>query len=195
MIAKLKGTIERLSPTEAIVDVHGIGYGVTVPVDTWEYIKEGVEGTLWISTYVREDRFELYGFAEQVTRILFEVLIAQSGIGPKMGLELCAIPRELLLHAVQENDADLLSSSVKGVGKKRAEKLLIELKSLIERKPELFASAGTLGATTSEQFDQDTIAALTNLGYDTSTILRVLRGLPADISSTEERITAALRAL
>ncbi|MDD5469363.1 MAG: Holliday junction ATP-dependent DNA helicase RuvA [Candidatus Peribacteraceae bacterium] len=195
MITRLQGIIERLSATEALVDVHGVGYGVSVPVDTWEHVKDGNEGTLWICTYVREDRLELYGFAERVTLTLFELLIAQSGIGPRVGLELCAVPRELLLRAVQEDDADLLSSSVKGIGKKRAEKLLVELKSLMEKQPELFRGSGSPHAGMAHQFDQDTIAALAGLGYDTQTILRVLKELPAEISSTEERVTAALRAL
>lgn len=195
MITRLHGTIERLSPSEALIDIQGVGYGISVPVDTWDHVQDGKEGTLWISTYVREDRFELYGFAEKVTLSLFEILIAQSGIGPKMGLELCAIPRELLLRAVQENDADLLSSSVKGVGKKRAEKLLLELKSLLEKQPELFECSGGSGAASHAQFDQDTIDALSSLGYDTSTILRVLKELPPELASTEERVTAALRAI
>ncbi|MDD3896636.1 MAG: OB-fold domain-containing protein [Candidatus Peribacteraceae bacterium] len=195
MITRLQGIIERLSATEALVDVHGVGYGVSVPVDTWEHVKDGSEGTLWISTYVREDRLELYGFAERVTLTLFELLIAQSGIGPRVGLELCAVPRELLLRAVQEDDADLLSSSVKGIGKKRAEKLLLELKSLMEKQPELFRGSGSTNGIRANQFDQDTIAALAGLGYDTQTILRALKELPPELSSTEERVTAALRAL
>ena len=195
MITRLQGTIERLSPAKALVDVHGVGYGVSVPVDTWEHVQDGSEGTLWISTYVREDRLDLYGFAGRLTLNLFELLIAQSGIGPKVGLELCAVPRELLLRAVQENDADLLSSSVKGIGKKRAEKLLVELKSLMEKQPELFRSSDSLNGAMANQFDQDTIAALANLGYDTQTILHVLKELPAELSTTEERVTAALRAL
>jgi Holliday junction DNA helicase RuvA len=125
--------------------------------------------------------------------LLFEKLIAQSGIGPKVGLELCAVPREMLARAVHEEDAALLST-VKGIGKKRAEKLLVELRSVAEHMPALFAHNGST-TESSNRFDTDAIAALEALGYDTSTILDVLKGLPNDITSTEERVTAALRAL
>jgi len=193
MIARLTGTIHRLSPGEALVDVHGVGYRVAVPVDTWDSVREEADGSLWISTYVREDRFDLYGFRDHHTQQLFEKLIAQSGIGPKVALELCAVPRELLLRAVQENDAALLCT-VKGIGRKRAEKLLVELKSLVEKSPDLLATRGADG-TRMESFDQDVIDALTSLGYETNAVLRILRDLPKDLGTTEERVKAALRAL
>jgi Holliday junction DNA helicase RuvA len=191
MITRLTGSIHRLSPTEALVDVHGVGYKVSVPVDTWDTLPGESEGTLWTSTYVREDRLDLYGFRDRNTLMLFEELIAQQGIGPKVGLELCAMPRELLSRAVSENDAALLCT-VKGIGKKRAEKLLLELRSLAEKSPNLLAADGV---KTGDKFDHDAVAALAALGYDTPTILTVLQKLPKSLETTEERVTAALRSL
>jgi len=193
MIARLKGTAHRLKTGEAIIDVAGVGYAVSMPIDAWEKVKDGDECTLWISTYVREDRLELFGFLDQGSRSLFELLISQSGIGPKMGLELCAVPRELLLQATEQNDPKLLST-VKGVGAKKAEKILIELKNMIEKEPEIFGHYASSGAK-EDAYDQDAIDALTTLGYDTSTILNALKALPADLGSTEERVAASLRAL
>ena len=193
MIARLRGTIQRLSTGNAIVDVRGVGYMVSTPINTWENITDGDDCTLWISTYVREDRLELYGFVDQGSCTLFELLIAQSGIGPKMGLELCAVPRDLLLQAVDKNDPGLLST-VKGIGKKKAEKLLVELRTVVEKQPIIFGT-NTGKTASSKQYDEDAISALTCLGYDTPTILQVLRELPKDLGTTEERVTEALRSL
>ena len=194
MIARLRGTIERLDPGNAIVDVSGVGYRVVLPITDWDVLLDATEHHLYISTYVREDRLELYGFLEPGSCTLFELLIAQSGIGPRMGLELCAVPRDLLGHAADQSDHKLLMT-VKGVGKKMAEKLLVELRTMIEKQPTIFGAStdGDSGATPT--IDQDAIAALSSLGYETSTILQVLKELPEDLASTEERVTAALRSL
>ncbi len=193
MIARLRGTIQRLPTGNALVDVRGVGYMVSTPISTWENLTDGDDCTLWISTYVREDRLDLYGFLDQGSCTLFELLIAQSGIGPKMGLELCAVPRDLLLQAVDKNDPDLLST-VKGIGKKKAEKLLVELRTVVEKQPIIFGTS-TGKPSASKQYDEDAISALTSLGYDTPTILQVLRELPKDLGTTEERVTEALRSL
>ncbi len=192
MIAHLRGTVTKGMPGECSLDVHGVGYRVTIPTNTWDELADGVETMLWISTYVREDRLELYGFADAETRLLFEQCIGMSGVGPKMGMELCAVPRNLLLQAVNENDPGILRS-VKGVGGKTAEKLLVELKSLVDKAPSLFATkdAQPMGAA----YDRDTIEALVQLGYATQDILKVLKGLPKDLPTTEARVTAALRNL
>ncbi len=193
MIAHLRGVITKGAPGDATVDVSGVGYRVRMPAPEWDLISDGSSRQLWISTYVREDRLELFGFTDPLLRVLFDELIDRPGIGPRMALELCAVPRSLLLQAINEQDSALLST-VKGIGKKTAEKLLIELKGLSEKRPEIF-----LGMTGRDQkgggYDQDTIAALSQLGYSTPDILRILPSLPKNLKSTEERVTAALRAL
>lgn len=176
---------------EVSIDVGGVGYRVIVPLDAWDTLEEGVVTTLWISTYVREDRFELYGFLDVATRGLFEELTQISGIGPRMGVELCGVPRGLLLKAIQEDDAAPLTS-IKGIGRKTAEKLLVELKSLAERIPTLFTSDPR---AISARFDPDAVAALSQLGYNQTDITRVLESVPQELSTTEERVAAALRSL
>ncbi|MBI3332206.1 Holliday junction branch migration protein RuvA [Candidatus Peregrinibacteria bacterium] len=193
MIAHLRGIIHRLDPTEITVDVSGVGYLVSVPLDVWDNLKEAEPAMLWISTYVREDRFDLYGFPDRAGRTIFEEFIAIPGIGPKLGLELCAVPRAMILRAIQEEDVSTLTS-IKGIGKKTAEKLLLELKSLLERKPTIFGTVQP-GELTRSEFDQDAISALSTLGYDTPRIIRALKELPSDLKSTEERVAAALRSL
>lgn len=194
MIASLKGTIHRLNLEEVCIDVNGVGYRVHVPVDIWDDAIEGDEILLHTSTYVREDRFDLFGFKEPASRALFEALIQINGIGPKSAMELCAVPRSLLLQAIELQDSKLLTS-VKGIGKKTGERLLIDLKSLTEKHPDLLGSANEQTSKRANRFDQDAVDALTTLGYDTPTILKVLQNLPEDLGSTEERVAEALRAL
>lgn len=192
MISHLRGTIHRLDPGEVSVDVGGVGYAVRAPLHVWEELENGATMHLWISPYVREDRFDLFGFLTQADRSLFEELLKKQGIGPRIALELLSFPRHMLRQAIADQDARMLTS-VKGVGRKTAEKLLVELKSLLEDRPHLFDAAD--GKPSAGPADVDVIAALAALGYDTSTILRAVRDLPKDLHSTEERVTAALRTL
>ncbi len=192
MISHLRGTVHKTDPGGVTVDVAGVGYRVTVPLDVWDELKEAEPRMLWISTYVREDRFDLFGFSDRDGQVLFEELINLSGIGPKLGLELCAVPRNLIRQAMEEQNVSLLTS-IKGVGKKTAEKLLLELRSLAERKPGIFMTKGAIAAR--GEFDQDAIAALTALGYDSATAINALKDLPPTVKTTEERVTAALRSL
>jgi Holliday junction DNA helicase RuvA len=194
MISHLRGSIHRLDPGEVSVDIEGVGYRVSVPLDTWDELKEGEPAMLWISAYIREDRFDLYGFHDRASRTLFEEFLKITGIGPKIALELIALPRGMLQEAISESDVKMLSS-IKGIGKKTAEKLLVELRSLSEKKPGLFTVSGGPTAARRHEYDQDAIAALTALGYEVSTVTHALKELPADLKSTEERVAAALRNL
>jgi Holliday junction DNA helicase RuvA len=191
MIAQLRGIVCKEEPGRLTIDVAGVGYRLTVPVNVWEQISEEETTLVYTSTYVREDRFELYGFLDQATRALFERLIDLNGVGPRMGLELCSVPRDILFNAVHADDA-LLLTHIKGVGKKTAEKLLLELKSLAERIPSAFSVAGSTNHIPSS-YDADAIAALTQLGFATADVLTMMQALPKELATTEERVTAALR--
>ncbi len=192
MIAHLRGTVHKMDPGEVTVDVEGVGYRVVVPIDVWDELKEGDMRMLWTSAYIREDRFDLYGFRDRAGKILFEEFLKLDGVGPKMALELLSVPRSLLQQAMAENNIALLTS-IKGVGKKTAEKLLLELRSLSEKKPGILATDS--GKPVRGEFDQDAIAALTQLGYDSMTAIKALKDLPPELQSTEERVAAALRSL
>lgn len=194
MIARLQGTMGKIEPGIAIIDVHGVGYRVMMPTGDWDKLNEGDQCTFFISTYIREDRFDLYGFSDDRSRILFEKLIDISGIGPRTGLELCSIPRSMLSQAVFEKDAAILTA-VKGIGRKSAEKLLVELTSMMEKHPILFSHAGASETAGSARFDRDAAAALGQLGFSSEEIMHALETLPKDLKTTEERVTAALRSL
>lgn len=191
MIAHLTGTVHRVKPGEVTLDVHGVGYRVLVPLPLWDELAENAEARLSIASYIREDRFDLFGFSCAADRALFEECIKMSGIGPSLALELCSVPRNLLLTAIQEEDPALLTN-IKGIGRKRAEKLLVDLKSSLENHPAIFTAAG---GSTSAAFDQDALAALTALGYDHTTSIGALKALPKELVSTEDRVKAALQSL
>jgi len=193
MIAHLTGTVLKLQPGDITVDVHGVGYLVTVPLSVWNDLTANAEARLHISTYIREDRFDLFGFTQLADRLLFEECIKMSGVGPSLGLELCSVPRNLLLQAVNEQDAGILTS-IKGIGRKRAEKILVDLRSALENHPVLFAAA-TAKDGMAARFDKDAVEALTALGYDHATCMRVLQNVPKELQTTEERVKAALRSL
>jgi Holliday junction DNA helicase RuvA len=137
---------------------------------------------------------DLFGFLDVTGRTLFEQFINMSGIGPKTALELCAVPKSLLMQAIGSQEPKLLTS-VKGIGKKTAEKLLLDLKSLVEKQPEIFGTSSSEIGTGIINANQDVIEALKNLGYDTNSIMNTLKNLPEDLESTEERLAAALRAM
>ena len=193
MIAHLRGTVRKLTPELVTVDVGGVGYKVAVPLSVWDDLADGKEATVFTCTYVREDRLDLFGFSDEAGCTLFERFLHMDGVGPKTALELCAVPRSLLMQAVGADDPKLLTS-IKGIGKKTAEKLLVDLRSLAEKEPHIFGpDRGS--PVTDHRYDQDAIEALKTLGYDTSTIMRTLKDLPKELGTTEERVAAALRNL
>jgi Holliday junction DNA helicase RuvA len=193
MIAHLRGTVGKGKPGVMTVDVQGVGYRVLTPMSVWDELEEGRPATLHISSYIREDRFDLFGFADAGGKALFEALIECQGVGPKTGLELCDVPRSMLLQAIAEDD-DAILKNVKGVGKKTAEKLLLELKNLSEKDPELFAAPAKMSEL-GPHLDRDAVAALVQLGYAQELVLETLKALPRSLKSTEDRVTAALRSL
>lgn len=193
MLSHLHGTVFKGSAGEVTVDIAGVGYRVHVPLNVWDTLEEGQSAKVFVTTYVREDRFELFGFIDQQTRSLFEHLIGISGIGPRTALELCGAPRSLLSKAIAEHDSAALTD-IKGIGKKTAEKLVIELSSLAEKHPMMFATIESTGPVSAAR-DPDALAALTQLGYPTSLAMRALEKLPKTLQSTEERVAAALKNL
>ncbi len=126
MLYAVTGTVKKLELPQVAVDVSGVSYLVSVPHPLWESLAEGAETTLILFTYVREDRLDLFGFSSAQERKLFASLLNLSGVGPKLSLEVCSIPRGVLVTAVQSDDVSMLTD-IKGVGKKTAEKIVLEL--------------------------------------------------------------------
>jgi len=179
LIAHLTGTLLRKAPQEAIIDVSGVGYRVLIPVSTFYRLgDEGSTVSLRIHTHVREDALVLYGFADQREQALFERLIEVAGVGPKLALNiLSGIEAPELIEAIRSGDLARLIR-IPGVGKKTAERLLVEIKDKIARlapAPETAAPAPALG------LEDDLVSALANLGYSRPEAKRgVERALRAD---------------
>ena len=162
MIAHLRGTVLDKQPNRVTIDVHGVGYDVAVPVSTFYVVGDaGSEVALRIHTHVREDALSLYGFATRLEQELFERLIGVSGIGPKLALAvLSGIEPADLVSAIQTSDVARLTS-IPGVGKKTAERIVLELK---DRLPKLRTEAAAAGPVPLSIKD-DVLSALINLGY------------------------------
>ena len=164
MLARLTGTLNEKSAGQLIVDVGGVGYEVFIPFSTYYELGEvGEKVTLRIYTHVRENELSLYGFLTQREKDLFGLLIQISGIGPKLGvIVLSGLPADELVEAVLAGDLVRLTS-IPGVGKKTAERMVLELKEKLDKLiPDRSAEeSGRLSGGVSG----DVVSALVNLGY------------------------------
>ena len=165
MIAFLRGQVLDKHPDRLIIDVHGVGYQVQVPLSTYYSVGEpGADVSLRIHTHVREDALQLFGFATPEEEELFHLLISVSGVGPKLGVNiLSGMPAQELASAILHGELARLTK-ISGVGKKTAERLVLELKDKIR-------TSGLAGARSTSQpppavgADQALLSALVNLGY------------------------------
>jgi Holliday junction DNA helicase RuvA len=186
MIAHLSGTLLSKQATSVILDVGGVGYEITIPVSTFYDLEDpGATVQLRIYTHVREDALQLYGFKTARERELFMRLISVSGIGPKLGITLLSgMSADEMIASIRTNNLARLTL-IPGVGRKTAERLVIELRDKVASlsSPELEEElgAGTAeGAAlpTEDSMRSDVLSALLNLGYQRS--------------SAEKAVTAAL---
>lgn len=166
MIARLSGILIQKSVTQCIVDVHGTGYRVVVPLSTFYELPEaGLTVVLQIHTHVREDAISLYGFHTEEEREVFQLMISVSGIGPKLAVNiLSGISAPEWAQAVAMEDLKRLTG-IPGVGRKTAERMILELK---DKAVKLGSEASPIGVATfrtGEQVKEDALSALVNLGY------------------------------
>jgi Holliday junction DNA helicase RuvA len=164
MIAHLRGTLLEKHPNQAIVEAGGVGYEVTIPISTYAALPEaGGEVRLRIHTHVREDALALFGFLTQDEKFLFERLISISGIGPKLAITvLSGLAVAELIAAIRAGAVDRLVR-IPGVGKKTAERIVLELREKLPAAP-AEAAAATGGRAPLSTLDQDVLSALMNLG-------------------------------
>lgn len=197
MIAFLRGRILDKQPNLLIVDVQGVGYLVHVPLSTfYEAGERGTEAALHIHTHVREDALQLYGFLSVLEQQLFERLINISGIGPKLAIAvLSGIEPHDLIAAVQRADLARLTG-IPGVGRKTAERIVLELKDRLAHiaVPPDGASAPE---STGERLRDDLLSALQNLGYHRPLAEKAIDASlsSAGAPSFEQALKGALREL
>lgn len=191
MIAHLRGRVLEKHPTRVIVETAGVGYELHVPLSSFSAIGEpGTDVALRVHTHVREDAIQLFGFATSLELSLFDRLIAVNGIGPRLALSLLSgIEPSDLVQAVATNDIARLVS-IPGVGKKTAERIVLELKDKL-------GGVTSSGATTADSTRADLVSALVNLGYHRpaaeKAVDQALKSIP--VGGFEQALRSALRTL
>lgn len=191
MIGHLTGKIISLKPTKLLLDVNGVGYSINISINTFENISGKDEVSLFIFTNVKEDSITLFGFYTEAEKEMFELLISVSGIGPKTAISLLSgISVDNLKSAIMEGNVGRIVS-VPGIGRKTAERLILELKNKVG---EIKADGEKVSIPTAKH---EAIAALTTLGYNLKSsetvVLKVLSSEPK--CSLEELIKKSLSEL
>jgi holliday junction DNA helicase RuvA len=197
MIGLLRGIILEKQPPQLLLDVNGVGYEIDAPMSTFYNLPDiGLEVTLYTHLSVREDAHHLYGFYRRDERSLFRTLLKINGVGPRLALTILSSmdPTEFV-RCIVNNDADSLVR-LPGVGKKTAERLLIEMRDKVSHLHQLapIAPTGKIPANTlRNQIIQDALSALVALGYKPQEASRVVSRVDDGNISSEEIIRAALR--
>ncbi|CAG0981590.1 Holliday junction ATP-dependent DNA helicase RuvA [Geobacteraceae bacterium] len=197
MIALLTGRLAHKSPDAIILDVNGVGYRVQIPFSTYyELPEEGKTVSLSIYTHVKEDAISLFGFRTVVEKQFFQLLISVSGIGPKMARDILSNiqPEELAAAIVQGNLVRL--SAIPGIGKKTAERLVLELKEKVRKMDVAPPARETAPSEASPEVADDVASALVNLGYKEAVVRKVLAEMAIEPgASTETVLRQALKIL
>lgn len=182
MIAHLRGRLLSKSPNQAVVECGGVGYDVAITVPAFSALPpEGAEVALFVNTQVREDAIALFGFLDREEKRLFEKLISVSGIGPKLGITvLSGISAPSLVAAIRGGDHATLTK-IPGIGKKTAERVVLELKDKLD---------DMLSATSSPGFQagpvaDDVLSAMVNLGYQRAAVQKAIETAIARHESTD----------
>jgi holliday junction DNA helicase RuvA len=165
VIGQLRGQLVKRNPSQVILDVNGVGYRIFIPFSTYYRLPEpGAAVLLHIATHIREDALHLYGFLTEHERTLFDLLRGVTGIGPRVAINiLSGITAEELIPAIRRGDLVRLSA-IPGVGRKTAERIILELKDKIVSLAAP-AEAAVPAGETGEGILQDVVSALLNLGY------------------------------
>lgn len=199
MISRLTGTIAHTDLKYVILDVGGVGYKVHVTADTASRIaSSGKTATVWTHLAVRDDAMDLYGFSTLPELNFFELLIGISGIGPKTALGILNVASVGAIdNAIRSGDASHLIK-VGGLGKKMAEKIVMELRDKMDGMPEFGSgAAGDTMAKETQRSDSDTIEALKSLGYSPAEARDAVKQLDKSLknAATGEKVKAALKIL
>jgi holliday junction DNA helicase RuvA len=197
MIASLTGILKVKSPTEILIEVHGIGYAVSIPISTYEKLGEpGSTISLLTHFHVREDVMLLFGFFTEEERRIFKLLLSVSGIGPKIAQSILSGMNtgELKSHIISSNVNAL--TAIPGIGRKTAERLIVELRDTVGKS---HAETGPISASeiTLSANRLEALQALTSLGYNQQiaekALRLVLKETEGSAISLEELIKRALR--
>ena len=193
MIGRLQGTILEKQPPTVLIDVQGVGYELEASMSTFYQLAEcGESIVLHTHLVVREDAQLLYGFYSLSERQMFRNLIKISGVGPKLALTiLSGMSAEDFSRCILDADSKSLTR-LPGVGKKTAERLIIELKDRLQKDDSLKLPGATMNIEKAANPVNDAVSALISLGYKAQQASQMVRGLDVEDKSTEDIIRAAL---
>ena len=198
MIGCLIGEVFALEAPTVLLNVNGVGYEVDTPLSTFCQLQKGQKVTLWTHLTVREDAQLLYGFLDAQEKTIFRTLLKVNGLGPKMALGiLSTLSIDLLIHTVENEDINTLIK-VPGVGRKTAERLMIELR---DRFKTLASGSTAVNSTTTQiQFNSNSPvaeaeAALQSLGYKPAEAQKLINAVKADFTEASDIIRAALKSM
>lgn len=196
MIGFLRGVVVSKQPPSLLLDVHGVGYEVNAPMSTFFNLPEvGKETCLFTHLAIRDDAHVLYGFGSDSERMMFRSLIKVSGVGAKIALGiLSGVSADEFAHAVQNNDVATLVR-IPGIGKRTAERLIVEMRDRVDDWGTGFAvnvNAGTGAPAVSDPIS-DAISALQSLGYKPNDAVRMIKAVASDELGSDEIIRLALR--
>lgn len=181
MIGRLTGIIDSNITNPIIIDIHGVGYVVHVPERYLASVKPEKVHTIFVHSHIREDAFDLYGFATEQELKLFELLLTVSGVGPKTAINVIDRGVESVETAVRKGDVDFFTT-IPRLGTKNAQKIIIELKGKLDL-------TGELGDT------KELMDALTSMGFKHQEIREIIKKLDAKDVSVEQKIRHALKLL
>lgn len=191
MIATLNGTITEKLVNKVIVDVNGVGYGVFVTSEDNDHLLIGEPTKVYIFEYVREQAHDLFGFLDRDTQNLFEQLLEVNGVGPKMALNVLSIgTSSQVRQAIASGDTAFIQQS-NGVGKRVAERMIVDLKDKVGLMSVDLGSSGLLMSESNLHKDE-AIEALVALGFSSSDALKALKDVDTKLS-TEDRVKSALK--
>ena len=195
MFYYLEGSVAELEPNLVVLDCGGVGYALNTTATTLASLSRGASARLYVSESIREDAFDLYGFYTKSEKLFFEMLTSVSGVGPKAALSILSAntPEGLALAVASGNEKALTVAA--GIGKKIAQRVILELKDKIAKDSGL--SAESFSAPAAPAADNtavgDAVAALTVLGYGSNEIAQVLKTTDTSGMSTEQIIKTVLR--
>ena len=195
MLYDVSGPVAVLEPGLAVIDCNGVGYGCRVTAYTAAQLKLNQKARLYITESIREDAFDLYGFISKEEQRCYELLTSVNGVGPKAAMAILAAGPQNFTLAVMTGDEKLLTAA-QGVGKKIAQRIILELKDKIGGSSvELDFSGPTVSAAPAQNNAAGLAhAALQELGYSPAEIASALKGVDPN-ASTEEMVRYALRAM
>lgn len=198
MLYHLQGTVAELNPDSVVIDCSGVGYEVAVTPNTVSALSLGAQAKIYVIESIGEDHYDLFGFLTVSEKKWFRLLTSVSGVGPKAGMSILSYNSADTLAAAVINEDEKAFTACPGVGKKIAQRIILELKDKIAKnmpasgKNTAASLGGPVSAASGSAYDE-AVSALNVLGYSTADIVRVLRQISVEGKNTQELIREVLK--